>query len=167
MLATRHTLVGTLGNQVPELHGNGRPALVRHKFNSRFTIVSCCGNGKVYVFLGNYPWKSLLPEHTKCKRQASVRDCTKSARRRFQTQDVSYLERHLTTRPHETLHLTLVRRTKSTFVGYIYKRHTTLAPTNEESAWLNEEKNHIGKKIISSMSASDVSRVVSLVLLTT
>jgi hypothetical protein len=44
----------------------------------------------------------LLPEHTKRKRQASVRDCTKSARRRFRTQDVSYLERHLTTRPHET-----------------------------------------------------------------
>ncbi len=48
------------------------------------------------------PVKLLLPEHTKCKRQASVRDCTKSDRRRFQTQDVSYLERHLTTQPHET-----------------------------------------------------------------
>jgi hypothetical protein len=39
----------------------------------------------------------------------------------------------------------------------------TLAPTNEESAWLNEEKNLIGKKMISRMSASDVSCVVSLV----
>jgi hypothetical protein len=54
------------------------------------------------MFLGNYPWKLLLPEHAKCKRQASVRDCTKSARWRFWTQDVCYLERHLTTRPHET-----------------------------------------------------------------
>ncbi len=59
--------------------------------------------------------------------------------------------------------LTLVRRTKSTFVRYIYERPTTLAPTNEESAWLNEEKNLIGKKMFSYMSASDVSRVVSLV----
>ena len=33
---------------------------------------------------------------------------------------------------------------------------------NEESAWLNEEKNLIGKKMISRMSASDMSRVVSL-----
>ncbi len=31
-------------------------------------------------------------------------------------------------------------------VRYIYERLTTLAPTNEESAWLNEEKNLIGKK---------------------
>jgi hypothetical protein len=45
----------------------------------------------------------LLPEHAKRKRQASVRGCTKSARRRFRTQDVGYLERHLTTPPHETL----------------------------------------------------------------
>jgi hypothetical protein len=49
------------------------------------------------------------------------------------------------------------------FVRYIYKWHTKLAPTNEESAWLNEEKNLIGKKMVSCMSASDVSRVVSLV----
>ncbi len=48
-------------------------------------------------------------------------------------------------------------------VRYIYERLTTLAPTNEESAWLNEEKNLIGKKMISCMSASDVSCVVSLV----
>ncbi len=47
------------------------------------------------MFCGNYPWKWLLPEHAKRKRQASVRDCTKSARRRFRTQDVSYLERHI------------------------------------------------------------------------
>ncbi len=102
-LATRYTPVGALRNQVPELHGNGRLALVQ--FNSRFIIVSYCGNGKVYVVLGNYLWKLLLPEHAKCKRQASVRDCTKSTRQRFQTQDVSYLERHLTTRPHETSQL--------------------------------------------------------------
>jgi hypothetical protein len=52
----------------------------------------------------------------------------------------------------------MVRRAKSTFVRYIYERLTTLAPMNEESAWLNEEKNLIGKKMISRMSASDVSR---------
>jgi hypothetical protein len=40
---------------------------------------------------------------------------------------------------------------------------TSLAPTNEESSWLNEEKNHIGKKIVSCMSACDVTCVVSLV----
>ena len=39
----------------------------------------------------------------------------------------------------------------------------SLAPTNEESAWLNEEKNHVGKKIVSRMSACDVTHVVSLV----
>jgi hypothetical protein len=33
---------------------------------------------------------------------------------------------------------------------------------NEESAWLNEEKNHLGKKIISQFSACDVTCVVSL-----
>jgi hypothetical protein len=39
----------------------------------------------------------------------------------------------------------------------------SLASMNEESAWLNEEKNnHIGKKIISQLSACDVTRVVSL-----
>jgi hypothetical protein len=38
----------------------------------------------------------------------------------------------------------------------------SLAPTNEESARVNEEKNHIGK-IVSHLSACDVSRVVSLV----
>ncbi len=50
----------------------------------------------------------------------------------------------------------------STFVWYIPRRLTTLAPMNEESAWLNEVKNLIGKKIISQLSASDVTRVVSL-----
>ncbi len=39
----------------------------------------------------------------------------------------------------------------------------SLAPTNEESAWLNEEKNHLGKKIVSHLSACDVTHVVSLV----
>jgi hypothetical protein len=38
----------------------------------------------------------------------------------------------------------------------------SLAPMNEESTWLNEGKNHIGKKIISQLSACDVTRVVSL-----
>jgi hypothetical protein len=33
---------------------------------------------------------------------------------------------------------------------------------NEESMWLNEEKNHVGKKTISEFSACDVTRVVSL-----
>jgi hypothetical protein len=46
--------------------------------------------------------------------------------------------------------------------GTISRRLTTLAPTNEESAWLNEEKNHIGKKMISQLSACEVIRVVSL-----
>ncbi len=57
------------------------------------------------MFLGNYPWKLLA----KRKRQASVRDCTKSARQRFRTQDVCYLEHHLTTRPHETLLWAFIR----------------------------------------------------------
>ncbi len=39
----------------------------------------------------------------------------------------------------------------------------SFAPTDEESMWLNEENNHIGKKIVSRMSACDVTRVVSLV----
>jgi hypothetical protein len=39
----------------------------------------------------------------------------------------------------------------------------TLAPTNEESSWLNEDKNLIGKNIVSCMSACDKTRVVSLV----
>ncbi len=39
----------------------------------------------------------------------------------------------------------------------------SLAPMNEESVWLNEEKNHIGKQIVSQLSACDVTRVVSLV----
>ncbi len=34
---------------------------------------------------------------------------------------------------------------------------------NEESAWLNEKKKHMGKKIVSCMSACDVTRVVSFV----
>jgi hypothetical protein len=37
----------------------------------------------------------------------------------------------------------------------------SLAPTNEESTWLNDEKNHIGKKN-SQLSACDMTRVVSL-----
>jgi hypothetical protein len=52
---------------------------------------------------------------------------------------------------------------QSTFVRYIYMWHTTLAPMSEESLWLNEEKKLIGKKIVSRMSAWDVTRVVSLV----
>jgi hypothetical protein len=38
----------------------------------------------------------------------------------------------------------------------------SLTPTYEESVWLNEEKSHIGEKIISQLSACDVTRVVSL-----
>jgi hypothetical protein len=38
----------------------------------------------------------------------------------------------------------------------------SLAPMNEESMWLNKEKTHIGKKIISQLSACDVTGVVSL-----
>jgi hypothetical protein len=38
----------------------------------------------------------------------------------------------------------------------------SLAPTNEESTWLNEKINHVGKKIISQLSACDVTPVVSL-----
>ncbi len=40
--------------------------------------------------------------------------------------------------------------------------YVTRPPPNEESMWLNEEKNHIGKKTISQLSACDVTRVVSL-----
>ncbi len=36
-------------------------------------------------------------------------------------------------------------------------------PRMKNQCGLNEEKNHIGKKIVSRMSASDVTRVVSLV----
>jgi hypothetical protein len=50
----------------------------------------------------------------------------------------------------------------STFVRYISRQLTTLAPTNEESAWAQSGKNFIGKKITSQLSASDVTRVVSL-----
>ncbi len=39
----------------------------------------------------------------------------------------------------------------------------TLAPMNEGSLWLNEGKKLIGKKIVSDMSACDVTCVVSLV----
>jgi hypothetical protein len=39
----------------------------------------------------------------------------------------------------------------------------SLAPTNQESVWLNEEKNHLGKIIVSCLSAYDVTHVVSLV----
>ncbi len=49
------------------------------------------------------------------------------------------------------------------FVRYLSRWLTSLAPTNEESAWLIEEKYHIGKKIVSRVSACDVTRVVSLV----
>ncbi len=38
----------------------------------------------------------------------------------------------------------------------------TLAPTNEESAWAQWEKNHTGKKIFSQLSACEMTRVVSL-----
>ncbi len=38
----------------------------------------------------------------------------------------------------------------------------TLAPTNQESAWARLGKNHLGKKIISQLSACDVKRVVNL-----
>ena len=51
---------------------------------------------------------------------------------------------------------------QGTFVRYISRQLTSLAPTNEESTWLNKEKNHIGKKIISHLSACNVTRVVSL-----
>jgi hypothetical protein len=48
------------------------------------------------------------------------------------------------------------------FVRYLSRQLTSLAPMNEESAWLNEGTNHLGKKIISQLSACDVTRVVSL-----
>ncbi len=48
-------------------------------------------------------------------------------------------------------------------IRYLSRRLTSLAPTNEESAWLNEKKNHIVKKIVSCMSACDVTCVVILV----
>ncbi len=52
---------------------------------------------------------------------------------------------------------------KSTFVWYICKRLTSLAPTNEESAWAQWGKNLYRKKIISHLSACDVTCVVSWV----
>ncbi len=45
---------------------------------------------------------------------------------------------------------------------YVCTIPLSLAPTKEESAWLNEEKNLIGKKIISQLSACDVTCVVCL-----
>jgi hypothetical protein len=57
----------------------------------------------------------------------------------------------------------LVRCTKSMCVRYIYRQLTTLAPTNEEASWLDEEKKLIAKKIACRMSACDVTRVVTLV----
>ncbi len=42
-------------------------------------------------------------------------------------------------------------------VQYLSRQLTSLSPTNEESAWLNEEKNHIGKKIVSQLSACELS----------
>ena len=42
------TPVGALGNQVPKLHGIGRPALMHHKFNSR-----------IYYCLVLWEWKSI------------------------------------------------------------------------------------------------------------
>jgi hypothetical protein len=51
---------------------------------------------------------------------------------------------------------------KVQFYDTVCKRLTSLAPTNEESAWLNEEKNLNRKIIVSQLSASDVTHVVSL-----
>ncbi len=49
------------------------------------------------------------------------------------------------------------------FVKYLSRQLTALAFTNEESAWAQWGKNHIGKKIVSHvLSACDVTRVVSL-----
>ncbi len=47
------------------------------------------------------------------------------------------------------------------FVQYLSRQLMSLAPVNEESAWLNEKKTYIGNKI-SQLSACDVTRVVSL-----
>jgi hypothetical protein len=80
----------------------GRPSCTTNLIHD-FTIVPCCGKGKVYVFLGTTRENRCSLEHAIHKRQASVRCRTKSARRRFQNQVVSYLEHHLTTWPHETL----------------------------------------------------------------
>ncbi len=43
--------------------------------------------------------------------------------------------RHLLDASSHVLHLTLVGHAKSIFVGYLYERLTSLAPTNKESAW--------------------------------
>jgi hypothetical protein len=42
-----------------------------------------------------------------------------------------------------------------------FKQVTSLAPANEESAWVNEEKT-LTEKIVSQLSANDVTRAVSL-----
>jgi hypothetical protein len=44
---------------------------------------------------------------------------------------------------------------------YSFKQLASLTPTNEESAWLNEEKFFTGK-IVFQLSANDVTRAVSL-----
>jgi hypothetical protein len=69
---------------------------------------------------------SLSTRNVKDKRQSGV--CTKSARRRFQTQEICYLERHLITRPHETGSMPVSR------LGYEWwKRHRSC---EGGSAWL-------------------------------
>jgi hypothetical protein len=50
---------------------------------------------------------------------------------------------------------------ESRYVPYSFKRLIPLAPTNKESAWINEEKTFTGK-IVSQLSANDVTHAVSL-----
>ena len=63
----------------------------------------------------------------------------------------------------------MVRCAKSTIVGYIIHLYSTFLgdlrhspPQIKNQHGLNKEKKHIGKKIISYLSACDVTRVVSL-----
>jgi hypothetical protein len=52
---------------------------------------------------------------------------------------------------------------KSKIVRYSCKRLTSLAPTNEESAWLNYEGKNLDRKTkVSQFSVSDVTSAVSL-----
>jgi hypothetical protein len=87
----------------------GQPSCATNSIHN--LVLSCVvGMEKYRCFLGTTREKLPLPEHAKCKRQVSVRGCTKSARWRFQTQDVCYLEHHSTTWPHETCRSLSTRR---------------------------------------------------------
>ena len=110
------------------------------------------------MFRGNYPWKSLLPEHAKRKRQASVRDCTKSARRRFQTKDVSYLEHHINHSATWDLSQPSSRTTSRVWRGAIWRVHhlradsvVWLSHTSSVWPWSGTPKVHLYNTFLGSL----------------